>query len=225
LEAYDGHRLMAYFARAEKPTGRGIVVLHDGYGYRDYYKELARNFAMAGVEAVAIDLYARTARDNDGPRDETWEPFREHMAATTPESVATDVAAGVAFLRSREGGASKEIFTLGFCFTGAHSWRQSAVQDGLAGCIGMYGGPDGVRDVIPRMRAPLLVIVAGADRIPVEKFREFGRELVAGGVRHRIVVYDGAPHSFFDVKFEQWKDVCNDAWRQMLDFMARPVAA
>ena len=35
-----------------------------------------------------------------------------------------------------------------------------------------------------------------------------------------IVVYDGAPHSFFDRGFEEHRDACDDAWRRMLRFIA-----
>jgi carboxymethylenebutenolidase len=218
LTAEDGHRLMAYFARASEPSGNGVVVLHDGYGYRDYYKELARTFASAGIEAVAIDLYARTAHDDEGPRDETW-LFRPHMEATSADTVDADVRAGMSFLRSAEGGAARSIFTLGFCFSAAYSWRQSASQTSLAGCMGMYGVPDRVRGEIANMKSPLLVIVAGADRTPISDFEAFDRELVAAEVAHRMVVYEGAPHSFYDVKFTEWKGACDDAWRQMIDFI------
>lgn len=214
-----GGQLMAYFARAEEPTGAGIVIYHDGYGYREFYKELARHFASAGVDAVAIDLYSRTAADDDGPRAETW-GFRPHMEKVTPETVAEDTHAAVEFLRSADGGSVRSLFSLGFCFSGALSWRQSSGPEGFAGCIGMYGGPDRVRELIPRMKAPLLMIVAGADRIPVADFEKFAAELEVAGVPSRMAVYPGAPHSFFDVKYEQWKQACDDAWRQMLEFMA-----
>jgi carboxymethylenebutenolidase len=33
------------------------------------------------------------------------------------------------------------------------------------------------------------------------------------------VTYDGAPHSFFDRAFEQYRDACDDAWRRILAFV------
>jgi carboxymethylenebutenolidase len=33
------------------------------------------------------------------------------------------------------------------------------------------------------------------------------------------VVYEGAPHSFFDRTFTEHQEACADAWRQMLDFV------
>jgi carboxymethylenebutenolidase len=205
---------MAYYARAEQPSGAGIVVMPDVRGLHGFYKELAQRFAEAGVDAVAIDYFGRTA--GDGPRDESFE-YRPHLAETTPEGISADVRAAVEYLRTEEGDVS--VFTVGFCFGGAHSWRQSAAGHGLAGAIGFYGRPESVRDVIPKMEAPLLLLVAGADFTPQEEFQRFDRELSEAGVPHRMVVYEGAPHSFFDRGFAEHEQAAADAWRQMLDFV------
>jgi carboxymethylenebutenolidase len=214
LTAADGNRLMAYYARAEQPSGAGIVVMPDVRGLHGFYKELAQRFAEAGIDAVAIDYFGRTA--GDGPRDESFE-YRPHLAETTPEGISADVRAAVEYLRTEEGDVS--VFTVGFCFGGAHSWRQSAAGHGLAGAIGFYGRPESVRDVIPKMEAPLLLLVAGADFTPQEEFQRFDRELSEAGVPHRMVVYEGAPHSFFDRGFAEHEQAAADAWRQMLDFV------
>src|SRR6266849_4065022 len=145
---------------------------------------------------------------------------RAAIGQTTPDAIAADVAAGIAYLRSAAGGAVESVFTVGFCFGGAQSWRQSASQPGLAGSIGFYGVPSRVRDAIPQMRAPLLLLLAGNDQATTqEDFAQFDRELTDAGVPHQMVVYEGAPHSFFDRSFEQHKDSSADAWRQMLTFI------
>jgi carboxymethylenebutenolidase len=69
------------------------------------------------------------------------------------------------------------------------------------------------------MRSPLLLLVAGADFTPLEEFQKFDGELTEAGVPHRMVVYDGAPHSFFDRTFEEHRDACEDAWRHILAFV------
>jgi carboxymethylenebutenolidase len=214
LTAADGNRLMAYYARAQEPTGAGIVVMPDVRGLHSFYKELAQRFAEAGIDAVAIDYFGRTA--GDGSRDEGFE-YRPHLDQTTPEGISADVRAAVEYLRTEEGDAS--VFTVGFCFGGAQSWRQSAAGHGLAGAIGFYGVPERVRSAIPQMEAPLLLLVAGADFTPLEEFQRFDRELSEAGVPHRMVVYEGAPHSFFDRGFAEHEQAAADAWRQMLDFM------
>ena len=35
------------------------------------------------------------------------------------------------------------------------------------------------------------------------------------------MIYDGAPHSFFDRKFEQFADASEDAWQRVLAFVAQ----
>lgn len=216
LTAADGNRLMAYFARAEQQTGAGMVVMPDVRGLHQFYQELAQRFAEAGIDAVAIDYFGRTAETPD--RGEGFE-YRPHVERTTPAGINADVGAGAAFLRSPDGGAARSVFTVGFCFGGAHSWRQSAAGHDLAGCIGFYGVPARVRDVIGDMRAPLLLLVAGADHTPQEEFASFDMELTEAGVPHRMVVYPGAPHSFFDRTFTEHKDACDDAWKQILGFV------
>ena len=217
LTAADGNRFRAYSARAATPSGAGVVVIPDPRGVHPFYKDLVRRFAQTGVDAVVIDYLDRTAGMSERPDNFD---LRAAIGRTNPDAIAADVAAGIAYLRSPDGGAVESVFTVGFCFGGAQSWRQSAVQPALTGSIGFYGIPSRVRDVIPQMRAPLLLLLAGNDQATTqEDFAEFDRELTQAGVSHQMVVYKDAPHSFFDRSFEQHQDASADAWRQMLAFI------
>jgi len=217
LTAADGNRFRAYAARTATPTGAGVVVIPDPRGVHPFYKDLVRRFAQAGMDSVVIDYIDRSAGMSERP--ENFD-LRAAIGHTKPDLIAADVAAGIAYLRSQAGGAVESVFTVGFCFGGAQSWRQSAAQPGLNGSIGFYGIPSRVRDVIPQMRAPLLLLLAGNDQATTqEDFAQFDRELTHAGVAHQMVVYEGAPHSFFDRSFEQHKDASADAWRQVLTFI------
>ncbi len=219
LTAADGTKFMAYYARAAQPTGAGMVVLPDVRGLHRFFKELAQRFAEAGIDSVAIDYFARTAENDD--RSDKFE-YMPHVQKTTPEEIAADVAAAIAYLRSDEGGAVKSVFTVGFCFGGSNSWNQSAQQPGLAGAIGFYGRPVRTEPLISKMKAPLMLMIAGADAATTpEQNAEFERRLKAAGVAFEAHVYADAPHSFFDRTYEQWKDACDDAWRRMLDFVEK----
>jgi carboxymethylenebutenolidase len=219
LKAADGNEFMAYFARASTPTGAGMVVMPDVRGLHHFYKELAQRFAEAGIDAVAIDYFGRTA--GMGDRSESFE-FMPHVEKTTQENIALDVAAAMAYLKSKDGGAVKSVFTVGFCFGGSSSWNQSTLNPSLNGCVGFYGRPPRSEPYISKMKAPVLLLVAGADAAtPVEVSKEFERQLTAAGVPHETHTYEGAPHSFFDRGFEQWKDACDDAWRRILAFVKK----
>ena len=221
ITASDGNKLMAYFARAAKPTGVGMVVMPDVRGLHNFYKELAQRFAEAGIDAVAIDYFGRTA--GMGDRGEGFE-FMPHVEKTTAEGISADVAAAIAHLRSKDGGAVKSVFTVGFCFGGSSSWNQSALNPGLNGCIGFYGRPERSLPFLSKMKAPLLLLIAGADFTPKEAFVDFEQKLTEAKVPHEMHIYDGAPHSFFDRNFAEWKDACDDAWRRILGFVKKDSA-
>src|SRR5712692_10797781 len=219
LTSSDGVKNAAYFARAARPSGAGMVVLPDVRGLHHFYKELAQRFAEAGIDSVAIDYFARTA--GMGDRSESFE-YMPHVQQTTGETIGADAAAAIAHLKSREGGAVKSVFTVGFCFGGSNSWNQSALNPGLSGCIGFYGRPARSEPFIPRMKAPILVMVAGNDAATTpEQAMEFKERLEKAGVLFEQHVYTGAPHSFFDRTYEQWRDACDDAWTRMLDFIKK----
>src|SRR5579859_1633827 len=100
LTAAGGNRFAAYYARAEKPTGAGMVVLPDVRGLHQFYKELAQRFAEVGIDSIAIDYFGRTA--GIGDRSDSFE-YMPHVPQTTPEGVAADTAAAVAYLKSKDG--------------------------------------------------------------------------------------------------------------------------
>jgi carboxymethylenebutenolidase len=218
LTSSDGTKFMAYFARASKPTGAGMVVMPDVRGLHHFYKELAQRFAEAGIDAVAIDYFGRTA--GMGDRGEAFD-YKPHVEQTTPEGIAMEVAAAMGYLKSKDGGAVKSVFTVGFCFGGSSSWNQSALNPGVNGCVGFYGRPERSIPYMARMKAPLLMLIAGADFTPQEAFHDFDGQLKAAKVPHEMHIYEGAPHSFFDRTFDQWKDACDDAWRRILAFVKK----
>ena len=149
-----------------------------------------------------------------------------HVQQTTAAGVQADVAACVAHLRAAGCAA---IFTVGFCFGGRNSWLAAAAGHELAGAIGFYGRPGLGSDGSPgpaqragEMTAPILALQGGDDPgIPVEESRAFDEALEAADVEHEVVIYAGAPHSFFDRKYEEFADDSEDAWARVLAFLER----
>jgi carboxymethylenebutenolidase len=216
LESADGTRFGAYHADPQAPSNRAIVIMPDVRGLHTFYRELALRWAEAGLHAVAVDYYGRTA--GIGPRDDF--PYREHLAKLDFTTVAQDTSTAVAWIRERTGATA--VFTVGFCLGGAMSWRQAATADGLAGCIGFYGIPSRAEEVADRIAAPVLMLAAGADKAtPVPVAEEFADRLRRLGVDVGLHVYPDAPHSFFDVSFAEHREACADAWHRMLAFVDR----
>jgi carboxymethylenebutenolidase len=225
LTSRDGTTFAAHGARAGEPSGAGIVIIPDVRGLAPYYEELTLRFAETGVDAVAIDLYARTAGGEKRADGFEYEP---HVRQLNPDAVNEDVAAAVSYLRSAEGGAPERLYSVGFCLGGRISLLQAAAGLGLRGVIGLYPWPTGPHrsnlpapaDEAPRFGCPVLALYGGEDAgIPAEAREAFDQALDAAGVEHRSIVYEGAPHSFFDRKSADFADASADAWRQMLDFI------
>jgi carboxymethylenebutenolidase len=218
LTSADGTVFAAYEATPAgfQAGGPAVVLLPDVRGLHPFYKDLAQRFAEAGMPAVAIDYFGRTA--GTAERTDDFE-YRPHVDQVDPANVQADVAAAMERVRSDTGAGP--VFTVGFCFGGGQSWRLSASDLDLAGVIGFYGRPMMVEDVIDRLHLPMLLLVAGADAATTpEQSAEFEAKLTAQGVEHEMTVYEGAPHSYFDRSFAQWKDAGADSWRRILDFVA-----
>jgi len=227
LTSADGTRFMAYAARSVNPSGAGMVVLPDVRGLHQYYKELALRFAEHGIDAIALDYFARTAQNDD--RGETFE-YLPHVRQTRGDTLQADIAAAAAYLRSPDGGRVRALFSVGFCFGGALSYFQAASDLGYAGVVGFYGWPLGLPieadtpkpiDAVSRFRCPVLALYGGADQgIPPPAIKQFDEALDLAGISHETRVYEGAPHSFFDRQQAQYADASADAWERVRAFVA-----
>ena len=220
LKSRDGTPFAAYEAVPETPSGAGIVIIPDVRGLHPYYEELALRFAEAGLHAIALDPYARTAGNEKRGEGFDYEP---HVLQLEPEAVDDDVAAAAARVR----GNVERLYTIGFCLGGRVSLLQAAAGLGLAGVIGLYPWPVGPHrsglpapaDEAPRFACPVLAIYGGADAgIPAEQREAFDRALESSGIEHRTVVYEDAPHSFFDRKAADHADASAAAWDEILRF-------
>lgn len=223
LRSADGTVFSAALAESPQDAEPGVVILPDVRGLYPFYLQLAERFAVAGHHAIAIDYYGRTA--GLGPRDEDFD-YQPHRPQTTPAGVQADLAAAGRELRERTGALG--VVTVGFCFGGMHSLLAAASDDvDLDGAVAFYGvlngsdrGFDGPLQRVEQIRLPVLGLYGGADAaIPVEDVHEFDDRLSELGVAHEIVIYDGAPHSFFDRRCDDFVEACEDAWRRTIAFV------
>jgi carboxymethylenebutenolidase len=222
LESDDGNRFAAFAALPEEPSDTGVAILPDVRGLYRFYEELALRFAERGLAAIAFDYFGRTA--GVGKRGDDFD-YPHHVGLGTPDQVQTDLGAAIAWLRDQ---GVTSIFTVGFCFGGRHSWLAAASGHGLKGAVGFYGSP-ATRDHTPgpsarasEMEAPILALQAGADKNITEELNaDFDQALTDAGVEHEVVIYPGAPHSFFDRSQEEFADASADAWNRTLGFIER----
>ncbi len=230
LTSADGARFAAFLARpAQRGAGAraGVVVLPDNRGLRSFYEVLAVRLAEHGHPAVAIDHFGRTAGAVSRDRDDSF-PLMEHLGLLTRAGMQDDMLAAADHLRAAEGGGCQAVVALGFCMGGRLAFFGAAPRFGLAGVIGFYGAPGiagpygpGPTQHAAELTAPILALFGGADEgIPPAEVAAFDTALTTAGVEHQIVSYPGAPHSFFDVRHDEYAEACADAWERVLAFLA-----
>ncbi len=221
LQASDGNRFDAYDAVPDDPGKTAVIVLPDVRGLFGFYEQLAVRLAQRGHRSLAIDYFGRTA--GTGTRTEDFE-FMPHVEQTTYGGLVADVTAAVAHL----GDSHERIYAIGFCFGGSNAWHLATEDLGLAGVIGFYGHPDRdkptgsgtVIEKVERITCPVLALMAGDDHmITADMVARFETSLAAAGVPHEVVTYPGAPHSFFDRKFDEYAAESADAWERVLAFV------
>jgi carboxymethylenebutenolidase len=209
--------------RAESsPSRPGVVILPDQRGLHWFYERLAENFADAGIAAVAVDFYHRTA--GTAFRGDDFD-FAPHRGEVTTEHLVADADAGAAALRSE---GVDRVYALGFCFGGRGALLQ-AVEPGWAGVVAFYGFPtresgDGRSPISDahkgNVRCPVLGLFgAEDDSVGRDAPHEYQAALAEAGVQHEVAIYPGAGHSFFDRKMAEQGENCQDAWRRILEFV------
>jgi carboxymethylenebutenolidase len=214
LQSADGNRFAAFRALPEEEVSTGVVILPDVRGLYRFYEELALRFAERGHAAIAFDYFGRTAGVDKRPDDWDYMPLVQQL---TQEQVQADVAASMLPL---EAAGCTAIFTVGFCFGGSGSWAAAAWGHGLAGAVGFYGRPSRMIELVPQLEAPILALQGGADQgIPHEDNVAFEQALQDAGKQYELIEFEGAPHSFFDRKQEEFQEASDEAWRRTLEFI------
>jgi carboxymethylenebutenolidase len=67
-----------------------------------------------------------------------------------------------------------------------------------------------------------LGLFGGADpKITAEHVEAFRKALDAARIRNELVIYQAAPHSFFDRAFTEYARASQDAWGRVIAFIHR----
>ena len=117
---------------------------------------------------------------------------------------------------------------------GRASFLSATLGLGLAGVIGFYGpvtgpgraGMPAPAEVADRIGSPVLGLFGGDDgSIPDAAIEIFDVALAEARVEHELIVYPGAPHSFFDRKSDEFAETSTKAWTATIAFVRAHTAA
>ena len=236
ITGYNGDEIEAYSARAldESPRG-GVVVIHHMPGYDPQTKEIARNFAYYGYNAVVPNLYWREA---PGASPDDAAATARANGGVPDERLVGDVAGAMEYLKGL-GNSNGKVGTIGYCSGGRQSFL-AAVSLELDAAVDCYGAfivgeiPAGmplkvtpIVDKTPSLSCPLLGLFGEEDSYPSPAHvAELEEALKANGKTYEFHSYPNTGHSFFSVNRPAYRvEAANDGWEKIFAFYGKYLSA
>ena len=228
----NGDEIEAYSARAldEAPRG-GVVVIHHMPGYDAQTKEIARNFAAHGYNAVVPNLYWREA---PGASPDDAAATARANGGVPDERLVGDVAGALDYLKGL-GNSNGKVGVIGYCSGGRQSFL-AAVSLDLDAAVDCYGAfivgeiPEGmplkvtpIVDKTPNLSCPLLGLFGADDSYPSpDQVAELEEALKANGKTYEFHSYPNAGHAFFAVNRPAYRvEAANDGWEKIFAFYGK----
>jgi carboxymethylenebutenolidase len=236
ITGHNGDTIEAYSARAldESPRG-GVVVIHHMPGYDAQTKEIARNFAYYGYNAVVPNLYWREA---PGASPDDAAATARANGGVPDDRLVGDVAGAMAYLKGLSNSNGK-VGTIGYCSGGRQSFL-AAVSLDLDAAVDCYGAfivgeiPEGmplkvtpIVDKTPSLSCPLLGLFGEEDSYPSPaQVVELEEALKANGKTYEFHSYPNAGHAFFAVNRPAYRvEAANDGWEKIFAFYGKYLSA
>jgi carboxymethylenebutenolidase len=232
ITGHNGDTIEAYSARAldESPRG-GVVVIHHMPCYDPQTKEIARNFAYHGYNAIVPNLYWREA---PGASPDDAAATARANGGVPDERLVGDVAGAAEYLKGLSNSNGK-IGTIGYCSGGRQSFL-AAVSLKIDAAVDCYGAfvvgevPPGlplkatpIVDKTPDLSCPLLGLFGEEDKYPSpEHVTELEEALKAAGKTYEFHSYPDAGHAFFSVNRPAYRvEAANDGWEKIFAFYGK----
>jgi carboxymethylenebutenolidase len=224
-----GHISNAYHAMPEGGKRVPIIlVMHQIYGINDYSRDVCRRLAKAGYLAVLPDLYGRYGSTQGLSREEIAEGLAK---AVEDRAVLQDMEAWASWAAATGGDATR-LGVMGFAWGAQFVWLACAELQNCKAGVSWYGRlirdlspqrPTPWRDVVARLRAPVLGIYAGTDpHVSLDILDEMRRALVSAKVSTELAFYPEARHGFHADYQPQYRPAdAEDGWKKQMEWFAR----
>lgn len=226
----------AQFIYPKRGRHPGVILWPDIAGPRDAYTVMARRLAEAGYAVLVVNQYYRSAPAPILNSIAEWRTpegqakIGPMIAQITPESVARDAKAYVAFLDAKKPVDKRRgIGTQGYCMTGPFTLRTAAAVPGrVKAAASFHGGglvtakPDSPHLLLASTSARYLIAIARNDdaRAPTDK--DTLRAAAAAAKRPaEIEVYNG-DHGWCTLDAPVYdKAEAERAWARLLALYAK----
>ena len=206
IAATDGSgSFSAYVVQPQKSPAGAVVLIQEIFGVNQAMRDAADAVADLGFVAICPDLFWRLEPGIDitDKTEAEWQRAMALMNAFDQNKGIEDLKATVSAARTAPG-ANGRVATMGFCLGGRLAFMMAEQSDADLN-ISYYGvGLDGLLGDLDRIRAPLVVHIAGEDKFFPAEGRARVLEAVEGRPNIAAYVYPGADHAFARVGGVHW---------------------
>ena len=216
-----------------KPATRAVIVLPEIFGLNRWVRGVADRLSAAGVPALAIPLFARTAPELElGYDPEATREGRRHKEATKTEEILADVQASIDWLREALETRDQplRITVVGFCFGGHAALLAATLTDvdvsldfyGAGVSRGRPGGAAPSLELLPAVQGELHCLCGSIDPlIPSSEqaaIQAALQKVDPTGLRLRYSAFEGADHGFMCEARDQYHQAsAQEGWRLLLE--------
>lgn len=214
---------------------RAVLVLPEVFGVNAWVRSVADRLAAAGVPALAMPLFARTAPALDLSYGEMQlAEGRRHKNATTAAELLADGAAAIRWLRRQLNDPQAEITVVGFCFGGHAAVLLATLPEvtrtfdfyGAGVVQGRPGGGAPTLEALPQIQGELTCLfgladplIPRADRLAIESALQ---QADPTGQRLRSIRCADADHGFMcEARAAYQPEAAGEGWRLLLEPFSR----
>ena len=209
--------IKGYLARPAGATGKAptVLVIHENRGLNPYIEDVARRLAVLDFVAYAPDGLTSVG-GYPGDDEKAVVAFRTVDAA----KMAEDFIAAAKWLKARPE-ASGKLGAVGFCFGGGIVNQLAVRLPELDAGVPFYGRQPSA-DLVPQIKAPLLLQYAGNDQGINAGIAAYEAALKANGKTYTAYVYEGTQHGFHNDTTPRYdENAAKLAWQRTVDFFNR----
>lgn len=185
--------VLAYDDSAAGPRP-GVIVVHEWKGLGPYAVRRAEQLAQLGYIALAADMYGKGVR----AKDHTEAATLSGIYRSDRRLMRERIAAALETLRRHPLTDPHRIAAIGYCFGGTSVLELVRSGADVVGVVSFHGALDTPTPEDDRnIKGRVLVLTGGADpHVLPEQVAAFEQEMKQAGADYRVVVYEGAVHSF-----------------------------
>ena len=203
--------LLSKPADTKKKLG-GVVVVHENRGLNPYIEDVGRRVAVAGFISIAPDALTPLG---GYPGDD--DKGREMQSKRDKNEMLEDFIDAYEYLKKHPD-CNGKIGVVGFCFGGGIANMMAVRIPDLAAAVPFYGAQP-ARELVPQIKAPLLLHYAELDTRLTEGWPAYEAALKENKKEYTAYIYPGVNHGFHNNTTPRYdKAAAELAWKRTIDF-------